>query len=113
MRPLEGLAQRLLGWYDTVSGERDMPWRGMRDPYAIWLSETMLQQTQVETVKPYFARFLERFPTVAALAGAELDSVLAMWAGLGYYRRARHLHAAAQMMVEKHAGAGAPNRLSI
>ncbi len=102
--PAGGLARYLLEWYDRVSKNRDMPWREMRDPYAIWLSETMLQQTQVETVKPYFARFLERFPTVLALAEAELDSVLAMWAGLGYYRRARHLHAAAKIMLERHGG---------
>jgi A/G-specific adenine glycosylase len=98
------LAPALLRWYDTVQGNRDMPWRQTRDPYAIWLSETMLQQTQVATVKPYYARFLERFPTIAQLAAADLDSVLALWAGLGYYRRARHLHAAARHMVAHHGG---------
>jgi len=81
-----------------------MPWRETRDPYAIWLSETMLQQTQVETVKPYYRKFLERFPTVADLAAAELEEVLALWAGLGYYRRAKHLHLAAREMVAKHGG---------
>jgi A/G-specific adenine glycosylase len=105
LRPWGELAHNLLGWYDTVHANRDMPWRQTRDPYAIWLSETMLQQTQVATVKPYYGRFLARFPTVADLARADLDEVLALWAGLGYYRRARHLHAAAKAMVERHDGA--------
>jgi A/G-specific adenine glycosylase len=104
VKPLRQLAPHLLGWYDKVHTNRDMPWRQTTDPYAIWLSETMLQQTQVATVKPYFRRFLERFPTVADLAAADLDSVLALWAGLGYYRRARHLHAAARAMVDRHGG---------
>jgi A/G-specific adenine glycosylase len=104
LRPWRVLTHNLLGWYDTVHANRDMPWRQTRDPYAIWLSETMLQQTQVTTVKAYFARFLDRFPTIAALAGADVDAVLALWAGLGYYRRARHLHAAAQAMVQRHGG---------
>ncbi|MDZ4768935.1 MAG: A/G-specific adenine glycosylase [Chloroflexota bacterium] len=83
----------LLAWYDH---ERvALPWRGSRDPYRVWLSEIMLQQTQVETVKPYYARFLDAFPTVTALAAAPLDDVLKLWEGLGYYSRARHLHAAA------------------
>jgi A/G-specific adenine glycosylase len=72
-----------------------MPWRGERDPYRVWLSEIMLQQTQIETVKPYYARFLATYPTVEALAAAPLDAVLKSWEGLGYYSRARHLHAAA------------------
>lgn len=83
----------LLSWFDAH--KRDLPWRRTQDPYAIWLSEVMLQQTRVETVIPYFERFLEAFPTVQSLAEAPLDSVLAAWAGLGYYRRARMLHAAA------------------
>jgi len=83
------IAQSLLRWYDRA--QRDMPWRHTRVPYAIWLSETMLQQTQVATVVPYYRRFLERFPTVAALAAAPLADVLSLWAGLGYYRRAKHL----------------------
>ncbi|HVT80319.1 MAG TPA: A/G-specific adenine glycosylase, partial [Phycisphaerae bacterium] len=103
-KSLDQLAAPLLAWYDTVHQDRDMPWRRTRDPYAIWLSETMLQQTQVETVKPYYARFLSRFPTVGALAAAPLEEVLALWAGLGYYRRARHLHAAAQQIAETHGG---------
>lgn len=100
--PLAGLHHKLLGWFDLA--KRAMPWRETKDPYAIWLSETMLQQTQVETVKPYYRKFLERFPTVADLARADLQEVLAMWAGLGYYRRAKHLHLAAREMVEKHGG---------
>jgi A/G-specific adenine glycosylase len=96
------IASLLLRWYDR--GHRDLPWRHTRDPYAIWLSETMLQQTQVQTVIPYYERFLAQFPTVAALAQADLADVLALWAGLGYYRRARHLHEAARQVVERHGG---------
>jgi A/G-specific adenine glycosylase len=87
-------ADSLLAWFDRH--RRDLPWRRSSDPYAIWLSEVMLQQTRVETVLPFYHRFLERFPTVEALAGAELPEVLAHWSGLGYYRRARQLHAAAR-----------------
>jgi len=82
-----------------------MPWRGVRDPYRIWLSEIMLQQTRVDTVIPYYERFIARFPTVAALADADLDDVLTLWAGLGYYGRARSLHAAARRVLDEHAGA--------
>jgi A/G-specific adenine glycosylase len=84
----------LLGWY--ARGHRDLPWRNTRDPYRIWVSEIMLQQTRAQAVIPYYGRFLERFPTVAALAAAEEDDVLALWSGLGYYSRARHLHRAAR-----------------
>src|SRR5437868_5546398 len=101
---LPQLAQPLLDWYAHVHASRDMPWRKTRDPYAIWLSEIMLQQTQVETVKPYYFRFLERFPTVASLAQAPLQDVLAHWAGLGYYRRAKLLHQAAQKVLATHSG---------
>lgn len=87
----------LLNWYDL--NKRDLPWRGARDPYRIWLSEIMLQQTQTETVKGYYARFLERFPTVEALAAAPEDEVLKLWEGLGYYSRARNLHAAAKAVA--------------
>ncbi|AKT40959.1 A/G-specific adenine glycosylase [Chondromyces crocatus] len=90
-------------WFDGAA--RDLPWRRTRDPYAIWLSEVMLQQTRVETVIPYFERFLSRFPTVRELALAELDEVLALWSGLGYYRRARVMHLAAREVTEHHAGA--------
>jgi A/G-specific adenine glycosylase len=87
----------LLAWYDAHAAE--LPWRENHDPYRVWLSEIMLQQTQVETVKPYFARFLAAFPTVEALAAAPLDSVLKLWEGLGYYSRARNLHRAAQIVA--------------
>ena len=92
----------LLAWYDANA--RDLPWRRTRDPYAIWISEIMLQQTRVETVIPYYMRFLQRFPTASSLAEAPLDDVLAAWSGLGYYRRARLLHAGAQAVVREHAG---------
>jgi A/G-specific adenine glycosylase len=92
----------LLAWYQANG--RDLPWRRTRDPYAIWVSEIMLQQTRVETVKPYYARFLERFPSVEALARAPLDDVLASWSGLGYYRRARLLHQGAVHVAEAHGG---------
>ncbi len=85
--------RQLLRWYDR--SRRELPWRGTRDPYAIWVSEVMLQQTRVETVRPYYERFLERYPDVGALAAAPLDDVLGSWSGLGYYRRARQLHRAA------------------
>jgi A/G-specific adenine glycosylase len=94
--------RRLLAWYRRHG--RDLPWRGSRDPYAIWVSEIMLQQTQVDTVKPYFARFLAEFPTIESLARAEEDRVLRLWEGLGYYRRARQLHQAAKRIVTEHAG---------
>jgi A/G-specific adenine glycosylase len=92
----------LLRWYRRH--RRDLPWRRTRDPYAIWISEAMLQQTQVETVIPYYERFLRRFPDVRTLAAAELEDVLREWAGLGYYSRARNLHAAAGEVVERFAG---------
>ncbi|MFM7322385.1 MAG: A/G-specific adenine glycosylase [Armatimonadota bacterium] len=91
------LAERLLDWYATA--KREMPWRGTRDPYAIWISEMMLQQTQVATATPYWLRWMERFPTVQALADAPIDAVLAQWQGLGYYARARNLHAAARRIA--------------
>ena len=86
----------LLAWYDA--NRRPLPWRGDRSPYEIWVSEIMLQQTRVETVLPFYARFLARFPTVSALAAASEEEVLALWSGLGYYRRARSLHAAARQV---------------
>ncbi|WP_434345541.1 A/G-specific adenine glycosylase [Myxococcus virescens] len=92
----------LLDWYDR--NKRDLPWRRTRAPYAIWLSEVMLQQTQVSTVIPYWERFLARFPTARALASAPLDDVLAGWKGLGYYSRARNLHRAAQEVVARFGG---------
>jgi A/G-specific adenine glycosylase len=87
----------LLAWFDQH--RRDLPWRRTSDPYKIWLSEVMLQQTRVETVLPFYNRFLERFPTVEHLARAEVAQVLALWSGLGYYRRARQLHAAARQVA--------------
>ena len=96
-------AHRLIGW-QRDHGRHGLPWQNTRDPYRVWLSEVMLQQTQVATVLGYYERFLARFPDVAALAAAPLDAVLAAWSGLGYYRRARYLHAAAQAVVEQHAG---------
>jgi A/G-specific adenine glycosylase len=98
----ESLRASLLAWYDRQ--KRDLPWRRTRDPYAIWLSEVMLQQTQVATVIPYWERFLQRFPTVEALAAAPLPDVLAGWRGLGYYSRARNLHRAAQEIVSRFGG---------
>ena len=93
----------LLQW-QRVHGRHDLPWQNTRDPYRIWLSEIMLQQTQVSTVVPYYLRFLARFPDVRALAAASSDEVMALWAGLGYYARARNLHACAQAVVTRHGG---------
>jgi A/G-specific adenine glycosylase len=93
---------RLLGWYDAE--RRDLPWRHTADPYCIWVAEVMLVQTQVDTAIPYYIRFLERFPDVRSLATASLDQVLKSWEGLGYYARARNLHKAAAIVVEKHGG---------
>jgi A/G-specific adenine glycosylase len=89
-----------MAWYRRHA--RDLPWRNSRDPYRVWVSEIMLQQTQVATVIPYFERFVAAFPTVAELAAASEDQVLRLWEGLGYYRRARQLHQAAQIIVMKH-----------
>ncbi|MCZ8252379.1 MAG: A/G-specific adenine glycosylase [Hylemonella sp.] len=99
----EGWAKQLLRW-QARHGRRDLPWQGTRDPYRVWLSEIMLQQTQVVTVRDYYARFLQRFPDVQALAAAGLDDVLALWSGLGYYSRARNLHACAVQVVARHGG---------
>jgi A/G-specific adenine glycosylase len=96
------LRRSLLAYYRKHA--RDLPWRRTSDPYAIWISEVMLQQTQVQTVVPRFAEFLRRFPTVAALAAAEEATVCEAWAGLGYYRRARNLHKGARQIVAQHAG---------
>ena len=96
------LRARLLAWYDRVA--RDLPWRRTRDPYAIWVSEVMLQQTRVETVLRYYARFLERFPDAAALAAASEDAVMSAWSGLGYYRRARLLHSGVREVVARYGG---------
>ncbi|BAV32506.1 DNA glycosylase [Sulfuricaulis limicola] len=97
------LSRRLLAWYDR-HGRKTLPWKRKRDAYRIWVSEIMLQQTQVTTVIPYFERFIARFPNVQSLAQAKLDEVLHLWTGLGYYARARNLHQAAQRIVREHAG---------
>jgi A/G-specific adenine glycosylase len=94
--------QKLLAWYDAH--RRDLPWRASRDPYRVWLSEIMLQQTRVAAVIEHYHEFLRRFPTVQKLAAAREASVLAAWSGLGYYRRARMLHAAAKVIVREHGG---------
>lgn len=96
-------SSRLIAWH-AQHGRHDLPWQQTRDPYRVWLSEIMLQQTQVETVIPYYQRFLQRFPDVAVLAAAPLDDVLALWAGLGYYARARNLHRAARQVCDELGG---------
>lgn len=98
-----GFRRRLLNWFDENA--RELPWRQTRDPYAIWVSETMLQQTRVAAVLDYYQRFMLRFPTLASLAAAAEDEVLAQWSGLGYYRRARALHESARAVMAEHAGA--------
>ncbi len=103
---MDAIATDLLAWYDKQ--RRALPWRDEVSPYRTWISEVMLQQTRVEAVLPYFARFMARFPTVDALATAPLDDVLALWSGLGYYSRARNLHAAAKQI----AASGFPQTLS-
>jgi A/G-specific adenine glycosylase len=100
-KPIQ-IAAQLLTWWDA--GHADLPWRQTADPYAIWVAEIMLQQTQITTVIPYYERWLARFPTVADLAAAPLGEVLKAWEGLGYYSRARHLHAAAQRVVADYGG---------
>ncbi len=96
-------ADRLLAWWQG-NGRHDLPWQHPRDAYRVWVSEIMLQQTQVETVIGYFDRFMQRFPDLEALAAAELDDVLALWSGLGYYARARNLHSAAREVLERFDG---------
>ena len=98
---MDDFARHLLNWYD-LHGRHDLPWQHPRTPYRVWISEVMLQQTQVATVIPYFQRFVAALPDVRALAAASEDRVLALWSGLGYYRRARYLHAAAQRCVARH-----------
>ena len=99
---LASIRKELLEWY--YRSARNLPWRATRDPYAIWVSEIMLQQTQVATVLPFYVRFLKRFPTIAVLADASEEEVLSAWSGLGYYRRARALLAGARKMVREHHG---------
>ncbi len=97
---MNSFAARLLAWFDLY-GRRDLPWQHPRTLYRVWISEVMLQQTQVRTVVPYFERFVARFPDLAALADASIDEVLALWSGLGYYSRARNLHRAAQLCRQR------------
>src|SRR6476469_6689208 len=101
---LPSFAGRVVLWQGT-HGRHGLPWQATRDAYRIWLSEIMLQQTQVSTVIPYFERFVARFPDAAALAAAHEDEVMALWSGLGYYARARNLHRAAREVVERFGGA--------
>ncbi len=106
MRPpagAAGIAEQVIAW-QAVHGRHHLPWQQSRDPYRVWLSEIMLQQTQVSTVLDYYARFLERFPTVQALALAPQDEVMGLWSGLGYYTRARNLHRCAQQVMREHGG---------
>src|SRR5213076_2837359 len=101
-------SRRLLRWYDR--SQRKLPWRvddrtgGAANPYHVLVSEAMLQQTQVATVVPYFVRFIERYPTIEALAAADAQELLCLWQGLGYYSRARNLHAAARKLLTEHGG---------
>jgi A/G-specific adenine glycosylase len=96
-------ASRLISW-QKIHGRHDLPWQNTTDPYAIWVSEIMLQQTQVSAVIGYYGKFMARFPTISDLANATQDEVLQHWSGLGYYSRARNLHHAAQTIVDEHAG---------
>lgn len=100
---LEQFSQPLLKWYDA-HGRKNLPWQSPRDPYRVWVSEIMLQQTQVQTVIPYFNRFMDEFPTVHDLAQAQDDKVLSLWSGLGYYSRARNLHKTAKIISEVYSG---------
>ena len=102
-QPEDGFADDVIAW-QRRAGRHDLPWQGTRDPYRVWLSEIMLQQTQVSTVLDYYPRFLQRFPDVHSLARAPLEDVLGLWSGLGYYARARNLHRCAQSVVGEYAG---------
>lgn len=95
--------QNILNWYD-LSGRKDLPWQQQTTPYKVWISEIMLQQTQVATVIPYFQKFMQRFPDIDSLANAKLDDILHCWAGLGYYARARNLHQSAQIIQQQYQG---------
>lgn len=100
---MSAFAEKLIAW-QQVHGRHDLPWQQTRDPYAVWVSEIMLQQTQVSAVIGYYDRFMQRFPTIASLAEAEQDEVMRYWSGLGYYSRARNLHHAAQTIMREHSG---------
>lgn len=101
MTPVENFAPRVLAWFDE-HGRKNLPWQENKTPYRVWISEIMLQQTQVTTVIPYYHAFMASFPTVEALASADQDEVLAHWSGLGYYARARNMHKAAKMLVDEY-----------
>ena len=103
MAPNITFSDRLLNWWDK-HGRKDLPWQQPRTPYRVWVSEIMLQQTQISTVIPYFERFMTRFPDLPAVAAASQDDVLALWAGLGYYARGRNLYKAARLAMEQHGG---------
>lgn len=103
MKQSQLFAQQVLDWYQRF-GRKTLPWQSDKTPYKVWLSEIMLQQTQVSTVIPYYRRFMEKFPTISALAAAPQDEVLHLWTGLGYYARGRNLHKAAQLIVARHGG---------
>lgn len=111
MDPHPDFTAPLLEWYDA--NKRDLPWRKNTDPYRIWVSEIMLQQTRVDTVIPYYERFMEKFPTLDALAEAPEDEVLKSWEGLGYYSRARHLHMAVKEVKERYGSRVPDNREEI
>src|ERR1035438_10439581 len=100
---MPSFAQRLIRWQQR-HGRHDLPWQGSRDPYRVWLAEIMLQQTQVATVIPYYERFLARFSDLTDLAAAPVGEVMSLWSGLGYYARARNLHACARAVVLQHRG---------
>jgi A/G-specific adenine glycosylase len=108
---MQQIPAKLLGWYDENA--RSLPWRSDPTPYKVWVSEIMLQQTQVETVIPYFQRFLQRFPDVTSLAQADESEILHIWEGLGYYSRARNLHKAARIILEDHAGQIPPDAAAL
>ena len=99
---MDDIARNLLRWYPRYA--RPLPWRKDDDPYRVWVAEVMLQQTRVETVIPYYLRWMEHFPTLQILAQAEQQQVLKLWEGLGYYTRARNLHRAARILVQEHQG---------
>ena len=100
---MKSLADRLITWH-AKSGRHHLPWQQSKDPYDVWVSEIMLQQTQVATVINYYHRFMKKFPTIKALADADEEEVMQLWSGLGYYRRARFLHEGAQMIMEEMEG---------
>lgn len=108
----QDFGNQVLKWYDQ-HGRKALPWKNPKSPYSIWLSEIMLQQTQVATVIPYFEKFIQTFPTVESLAKAPLDEVIALWAGLGYYARARNLHKTAQLLIDNYQGEFPKNALEL